>query len=170
MSGQKEHHVSLLPSQSAQTNAMMEITLLSSPSSERWRHEVMPNFAGQLDLATSVFRHSGTEMLLIGRDACHAWKLEGHKLEYCARGAEAVHAVLQALQLDPATTTASMLDRLGEQFLCRSCPDDDAKHSSWRSCVRHHFFPSYSYSPGSRHRWCILFKIHSSMSTRSGKF
>ena len=142
MSGQKEHHLSLLPSQSAQTNAM-EVTLLSSPSIDRCRHEVMPNFAGQLDLATSVFRHSGTSMVLIGRDACHAWKLDSQRLEYCARGAKAVHALLQALQLDPESTTASMLDQLGKQFLCGSCPEDEAKHPSWRSCVRHRFFCLY---------------------------
>lgn len=136
MGEHKEHHVSLLPSQSAETNAM-EIALLSSPSIDRWRDEVMPSFAGQLDLATSVFRHSGTGMLLIGRDACHAWKLEGQKLEYCARGAEAVHGLLATLQLDPASTTASMLDQLGKQFLCVCCPEDEAKHPSWRSCVVH---------------------------------
>jgi hypothetical protein len=141
MGEHKEHHVSLLPSQSAETNAM-EIALLSSPSIDRWRDEVMPSFAGQLDLATSVFRHSGTGMLLIGRDACHAWKLEGQKLEYCARGAEAVHGLLATLQLDPASTTASMLDQLGKQFLCVCCPEDEAKHPSWRSCVRHHFLHS----------------------------
>lgn len=141
MSEQKEHYISLLPGQSAQTDAM-EITLLSSPSIDRWRHEVMPKFAGQLDLATSVFRHPVYHTLLFGRDVCHAWKIgawksEGQEVEYCARGAEAVHALLQELELDPGSTTASMLDQLGKQFLCRSCPEDDAKQPSWRSSVVH---------------------------------
>lgn len=145
MSEQKEHYISLLPGQSAQTDAM-EITLLSSPSIDRWRHEVMPKFAGQLDLATSVFRHPVYHTLLFGRDVCHAWKIgawksEGQEVEYCARGAEAVHALLQELELDPGSTTASMLDQLGKQFLCRSCPEDDAKQPSWRSSVRHQNFP-----------------------------
>jgi hypothetical protein len=136
MSGQKERHISLLPCQSAQANAM-EITLLSSPSVDRWRHEVMLKFAGQLDLATSVFRHSGTDMILIGRDACHAWKLEG-QLEYSARGAEAVRALLRALQLDPASATASMLDQLCEQFVCGSCPEE---HSFVEILRTSSFFP-----------------------------
>ncbi|KAN0142007.1 hypothetical protein V8E53_000469 [Lactarius tabidus] len=151
MSGEQEHHTSLLPSQSAQTNAM-EITLLSSPSADRWRHDVMPKFAGQLDLATSVFRYSGTSTLLIGRDACHAWKVEGHKLEYCARGAEAVHAILQVLELDPATTTASMLDQLDEQFFCRTCPEDGAMHPSWISCVLHFVYDTLHEHP----QWEVL--------------
>ena len=159
MSEQKERHMSLLPCQSAQAKAM-EITLLSSTSIDRWRHEVMLKFAGQLDLATSVFRHSGTNMILIGRDACHGWKLDG-RLEYSARGTDAVRALLQELQLDPASTTVSMLDQLETQFVCGGCPEVTAKQPSWRSCVRHHFFlasPLCHYSLGARHRWCILLK------------
>ncbi len=76
MTRKKEHHISLLPCQSALIKTM-EVTLLSNPSIDRWRHEAMLDFAGQLDLATSVFRQPGTDMVLIGRDACHAWKLEG---------------------------------------------------------------------------------------------
>ena len=137
MSEQKERCISLLPYQSAQAKAM-EITLLSSPSIDRWRHGGMLKFAGQLDLATSVFRHPGTDMILIGRDACHAWKLEG-PLEYSTRGAEAVREVLRVLQLNPAWATPSRLDQLDKQFICESCPL--AISYSWRSCVCHHFSP-----------------------------
>ncbi len=140
MSGQRERLTSLLPCQSAEANAM-EITLLSSPSIDRWRHcdGAMVNFAGQLDLASSVFRHSDTNMILIGRDACHAWKLEG-QLEFSTRGAEAVHALLRELRLVPASTTTSMLDQLDKHFICGSCPEDIVRHHSWRSCVCHYFF------------------------------
>jgi hypothetical protein len=136
MSEQKERHINLLPCQGTQANAM-EITLLSSPSVDRWRHEVMLKFGGQLDLATSVFRHSGNDMILIGRDACHAWKLEG-QLMYSVRGADAVRALLRALRLDPASATASMLDQRCVEFVCGSCQEE---LPSWRSCVRHRFFP-----------------------------
>jgi hypothetical protein len=114
----------------------MEIILLSSPSIDRWRHGGMLKFAGQLDLATSVFRRPSTDMILIGRDACHAWKVEA-QLEYSARGAEAVQALLRGLQLNPASATASELDQLDKQFICGSCPK--GIHFSWRSCVCHHF-------------------------------
>ncbi|KAF8264923.1 hypothetical protein EI94DRAFT_1737300 [Lactarius quietus] len=135
MSGQKERLISLLPCQSAQANAM-EIILLSSPSVDRWRHEVMPNFAGELNLATSVFRHLVTDMFLFGRDACHAWKIG--RLDYSPRGAEAVRALLEVLQLDPASTTPSMLDQLGKQFSCGVCTQ---KQPTWRSCVTHFIYP-----------------------------
>lgn len=135
MSEQKERYISLLPCQGTQAKAM-ETKLLSSASVDRWRHEVMLKFGGQLDLATSVFRHSGSDMILIGRDACHGWKLEGH-LRYSARGADAVRALLRALRLDPASATASMLDQRCVEFSCGSCQE---KLPSWRSCVRHRFF------------------------------
>ncbi|KAI9461907.1 hypothetical protein BJY52DRAFT_164408 [Lactarius psammicola] len=137
MSGQKERLTSLLPSQSAQAKAM-ETTLLSSPSIDRWRHRdgAMVNFAGQLDLATSVFCYSGSDMILIGRDACHAWKVKG-QLEFSARGAEAVHALLRELRLAPASATVSTLDQLDKRFICGSCPEDTARRHSWKSCVAH---------------------------------
>ena len=131
MSEQKERHIRLLPCQSAQAKPM-EITLLSSPSIDRWRHGGMHKFAGQLDLATSVFCRRGSDMVMIGREACHAWKVEGH-LEYSARGAEAVQALLRVLQLNPASATAYTLDQLDKQFICGSCPEDI--RYSWRSCV-----------------------------------
>ena len=37
----------------------------------------MHDFAGELELATSVFHHPGTNTIMIGRDACRAWKLTG---------------------------------------------------------------------------------------------
>ncbi|KAH8987251.1 hypothetical protein EDB92DRAFT_2016097 [Lactarius akahatsu] len=144
MSRQKEDTTSLLPSQSAEAKAM-EITLLSSPSIDRWR---MLNFAGQLDLATSVFHHSGTNTVLIGRDACHAWKVEG-QLWFSARGAEAVHALVQELRLVSATATAHTLDQLDKRFICGGCPEDTARRHTWRSCVAHfvaetdHVYPQW---------------------------
>lgn len=144
MSGQMEHCTSLLPSQSAEAKAM-EITLLSSPSIDRGR---MLNFAGQLDLATSVFHHSGTNTVLIGRDACHAWKVGG-QLRFSARGAEAVHALVQELRLVSASATAHTLDQLDKRFICGGCPEDTARRHTWRSCVAHfvaetdHVYPQW---------------------------
>lgn len=137
MSKQKERHIGLLPCQSAQAKSM-EVTLLSSPSIDRWRHGEMLKSAGQLDLATSVFRYPGTDMVLIGRDACHAWKGEG-QLQYSARGAEAVQALLRTLQLNPASATISTLDQLDKQFICGGCADD-TRHT-WRYCVCYHLSP-----------------------------
>ncbi|KAH9019534.1 hypothetical protein EDB84DRAFT_1275725 [Lactarius hengduanensis] len=130
MSGLKEDTTSLLPSQSAEAKAM-EITLLSSPSIDRWR---MLNFAGQLDLATSVFHHSSTNTVLIGRDVCHAWKIEGQPW-FSPRGAEAVHALVQELRLVSTSATAHTLDQLDKRFICGGCPDDTARRHTWRSCV-----------------------------------
>lgn len=148
MSAQKERHTSLLPCQSAQAKAM-EIILLSCPYIDQWRHGAMLESAGRLNLATSVFRHSGTNMILMGRDACHAWKLEG-QLEFSARGAEAVHALLRELQLAPASATVSTLDQLDKYFICGSCPEDPARYHTWRSCVAHfvaetdHVYPRWN--------------------------
>jgi hypothetical protein len=113
----------------------MEVRLLTDPSTVVWRHVGMHNFAGRLELATSVFRHPGTNMILIGRNACHAWKITG-ELEFLERGADATHALLRELQLDPATTTPSNLDLLNRRFICASCPADlEWIDRSWRSCV-----------------------------------
>lgn len=136
MTERRDRYTNLLPSQAYGTEGTaMEIRLLSDPSVNLWRHETMRDFAGRLDLATSVFRHPVTNSILIGRDACHAWKMAG-ELEFCKRGAEAVHALLQVLELDPATTTAVMVDQLGRHFVCAGCPSQ-----SWRYCVSLTFSP-----------------------------
>ena len=113
----------------------MRVRLLSDPSINLWRYGGMSDFAGQLELVTSVFRHPGTNTLLIGREVCHAWKMKG-ELEFVERGAAAVYALLGELRLDPAKTTASDLERLNRRFICASCPVDvDWLHRSWRACV-----------------------------------
>jgi len=78
-------------------------------------------FAGRLDLAISVFRHLDTNTIHVGRDVCHAWKLKG-ELEFFGTWARRLgRALLGLLNLDPATTTASMLDQLDTHFVCASC-------------------------------------------------
>jgi hypothetical protein len=95
----------------------------------------MHNFAGKLELATSVFRHPDTNTIYIGRDACHAWKMK-EELEFSERGAEAVQSLLQEFLFDPETTTASMLEQVDGRFICACCPADLQRvHRSWRSCV-----------------------------------
>ena len=113
----------------------MKVTLLTDPSIEFWRQVGMQDFTGDLELATSVFRHRDTNTILIGRDACHAWKMQG-ELEFLERGADATHALIRELQLDPATTSAAMLEQLDRRFTCANCPTDlEWIHRSWRSCV-----------------------------------
>jgi hypothetical protein len=138
----------------------MKIRLLSEPSINLWRYGAMVDFAGQLELVTSVFRHPvETNTILIGRDACHAWKMEG-ELEFVERGAAASHALLRELQLDPATATASMLERLNRRFVCTSCPGTlDRLHRSWRSCVSPEFSESATIFSGTRSRSCILLAV-----------
>jgi hypothetical protein len=134
----------------------MEVRLLTDPSTVVWRHVGMQNFAGRLELATSVFRHPGTNTILIGRDVCHAWKMTG-ELEFLERGADATHALLRELQLDPATTTPSMLEKLNRRFICVSCPPDlEWIHRSWRSCVSHASSRFRNDSRRSRIRFRIL--------------
>jgi len=113
----------------------MRVRLLSDPSINLWRYGGMVDFAGQLELATSVFRHPATDTILIGREVCHAWKMKG-ELEFVERGAAAVNALLRELELDPTTTTASDLEQQNKRFICASCPVGLGwLHSSWRACV-----------------------------------
>jgi len=137
----RDRYTSMLPPHIHGTQAKgVELTLLSDLSIGLRRHEVSGGLAGQLDLATSVFRRVSTNSIWIGRDACHAWKLK-EELEFVDRGAEAVRALLRELQLDPTTTTGSMLDQLDIRFVCTSCPEDTVRYfHSWRSYVG--FFPS----------------------------
>jgi len=135
MSEHRDRYSSLLPFQvCGSQDKAMEVKLLSDP------HEAMDRFAGRLDLAISVFRHLDTNTIHVGRDVCHAWKLKG-ELEFLERGAEAGRALLGLLNLDPATTTASMLDQLDTHFVCASCPTErDWLHRPWKSCVNPTFF------------------------------
>ncbi|KAI0295124.1 hypothetical protein B0F90DRAFT_1820696 [Multifurca ochricompacta] len=135
MSDHRDRYAGLLPTQGTQVKAM-EVIFLSNLSIDQRRHGAMLNFAGQLDLVTSVFCAAATNAILIGRDACHAWKL-GQRLEFCARGAEATYALLRELELDSASTTVPTLDQLDKYFICASCPLDVARRHSWRSCVLH---------------------------------
>lgn len=113
----------------------MRVRLLSDPSVSLWRYGGMVDFAGQLELATSVFRHPATNRILIGREVCHAWKMKG-ELEFVERGGAAVNALLRELQLDPTRTTASSLEQLNRLFICASCPVALGwNHRSWRACV-----------------------------------
>jgi hypothetical protein len=138
MAERREKYTSVLPSHPSQTYdaqpKAMEIKMLSDPLIDSWRQEAQAGFAGQLERATSVFRHRTTSVIVIGRDVCHAWKMEG-ELEYVERGATAAHALVQELQLDPATTTVSTLEQMDRHFICTSCPDSDQLLRSWRSCV-----------------------------------
>jgi hypothetical protein len=133
----------------------MSVRLLTDPSTVVWRHVGMLDFAGKLELATSVFRHPDTNTILIGRDACHAWKMPG-ELEFLERGAAATHALLRELQLDPATTTALVLEQLNRRFICASCPAElEWVHRSWKSCVSHASSRFRNDSPRSRIRFRI---------------
>jgi hypothetical protein len=138
MSKQRDRCISSLPShtQGARVETMA-IRLLSDPLIDSVRPEAMVGFGGPLDLATSVFREPKSGTILMGRDVCHAWGVKGLRLEFSPRGAAAVHALLQVLRLDPASTTVSTLDQLDRYFTCASCPLDVVHnhHLCWRSCV-----------------------------------
>jgi len=138
MTERRERYTSVLPSHPSQTYdaqpKAMEIKMLSDPLINFWRQGALAGFAGQLERATSVFRHRTTSVIVIGRYVCHAWKMVG-ELEYVERGATAAHALVQELQLDPATTTVSKLEQMNRRFICTSCPDFDQPLRSWRSCV-----------------------------------
>jgi hypothetical protein len=134
MSSRRDRYASQLPSDGSQSESM-KVRLLTDPSIDFWRQFGRLGFTGDLELATSVFRHRDTNTILIGRDACHAWKMQG-ELEFLERGASATHALLCELQLDPTTTTAAMLEKLDRRFTCANCPTDlEWYHRSWRSCV-----------------------------------
>ena len=137
MSSHRDRYASQLPFYFyGSQGESLQVTLLADPSIEFWRQVGMQDFTGDLELATSVFRHRDTNMILIGRDACHAWKMQG-ELEFLERGAAATRALIHELQLDPATTTPAMLEHRDRRFICANCPTDlEWIHRSWRSCVR----------------------------------
>ncbi len=151
MSSHRDKYASLLPCHFYDSqDKSMEVRLLTDPSIEFWRQVGIYNFVGDLELATSVFRHPDTNTILIGRDACHAWKMTG-ELEFLERGAAATHALLRELKLNPATTTASRLEREDGRFICVNCPTDlEWIHRSWRSCVSLAFSRFRNNSPRSR--------------------
>jgi hypothetical protein len=136
MSSRRDKYASQLPYYfySSQGESM-EVTSLTDPSIEFRRQVGMQDFTGDLELATSVFRHQDSNAIVIGREACHAWKMQG-ELEFLERGAAATHALLRELQLDPATTTPALLEQMDRRFACASCPRElEWVHHSWRSCV-----------------------------------
>ena len=135
MSQHRDKYIDLLPSDSHGAHEKaMEVKRLSDPSTEGWRRAGTHDFAGKLELATSVFRHPDTNAIYIGRDICHAWKMK-NELVYSERGAQAVRSLLQELYLD-LETPPSTLDQLGMRYICTCCPADlQHVHRSWRSCV-----------------------------------
>jgi hypothetical protein len=136
MTEHRDKYISMLPSKihGAQATAM-EIKLLTDSSIDLWRQGASSTFAGQLELATSVFRVTGTSTILFGREVCHAWKM-ARELEFVERGEVAINALLQELQLDPATTTVSTLEQLNKLFVCTSCSTGhDPHYCSWRGYV-----------------------------------
>jgi hypothetical protein len=173
MSEHRDRYISLLPphAQGARVKAMT-IRLLSDPSFDRWSHEAMVDFAGPLDLATSVFVEPNSNTILIGRDIFHAWGVTGLQFVSSQRGAEAVHALLQVLQLDPASTTVSTLGQLDRLFICASCPPDLAQNQhSWRSCVSRALPDLRNSSLGTRFRFRILSGLQKqTMHTLNGKW
>ena len=140
MSLHRDKYIGLLPFDSHEAHDMaMEVKLLSDPSTEGWRQARTHDFAGKLELATSVFHHPDTNTIYVGRDTCRAWKMK-EELVYSERGAQAVHFLLQELHLDAETTTASTLEQLDRRFVCACCPEDLQRfHYSWRSCVSSRF-------------------------------
>jgi hypothetical protein len=136
MSLHRDKYTSLLPYDSLGVqHEPMKVKLLSDPSVKVWRQDATHNFAGKLELAASVFLHSDTDMVYIGRDACHAWKMK-EELEFSERGAEAVRSLLRELHVDPETTTTWMLEKLNGRFICEHCPVGLQRcHRTWRSCV-----------------------------------
>lgn len=160
MSSHRDRYASQLPFYFyGSQGESMEVALLTDPSIEFWRQVGMQDFTGDLELATSVFRHRDTNAILIGRDACHAWKMQG-ELEFLERGADATHALIRELQLDPATTTTAMLEHMDRRFTCANCPADvEWIHRSWRSCV----CPSRSRSRNNLPKIGIRFRILSTI-------
>ena len=172
MSLHRDKYIGLLPfdSHGAHDKAM-EVKLLSDPSTEEWRQAGTHDFAGKLELATSVFRHPDTNTIYIGRDTCHAWKTK-EEPEYSERGAQAVRSLLQELHLDPETTTASTLEHLDRRFVCACCPEDLQRfHHSWRSCVSSRFLNSVMNLSGILDigfSFCRLFGDRPSMPSMAG--
>ncbi|KAI0270412.1 hypothetical protein BC834DRAFT_512077 [Gloeopeniophorella convolvens] len=119
----------------------MRPMLLSDPLVSVIRPGRMPNYAGCLELATSVFvskEGSRDPKVYIGRDLCHAWKVFNvDTFDFSSRGASVSATLLQQFGL-PASTSAQHLDICDWRFICGNCTIDSVL--SWRSCVQHFTF------------------------------
>ncbi|KAF8890104.1 hypothetical protein BD779DRAFT_1671464 [Infundibulicybe gibba] len=107
-----------------------------------------------LDLATSVFHCLGSARssikagrCLIGWDGAaphlRCGALQNYwdrRLHFCQRGFDAAKALVELLELDPATTLARDVDFADHRFLCANCPSSESKWTKamlWRDCVLH---------------------------------
>lgn len=121
----------------------MTLTPLASPDGDVVRRERIFDFAGRLELATSVFIADKPVgwlkyNLVIGRDLCHTWKDAYMDVEYSPRGAAAAAQLAILAGLDSEKTTAYALDALDGSYECMSCagtPLDPKSIFSWRAAV-----------------------------------
>lgn len=137
MKRKRNEHLAMLPV-SVTNSTSMEPILLSNPVAAVKRQERMRGYAGQLELVTSVFVDGIDKRAIIGRETCHAWKLD-RELSFSAAGAMSAAAVVSALRLDPNMAIDTQLDTLDSRLICLNClrdnDVDDLSVYSWRLCV-----------------------------------
>ncbi|TFY56911.1 hypothetical protein EVG20_g8745, partial [Dentipellis fragilis] len=112
------------------------------------RRELMPWFAGPLELAIAVFKeHLGWGerfRTLIGRCFCSIWGEETTRTyAFFPRGSETAASLVKLVGKDPMTTTMAEMDLIQENFYCLDCA---VKHGiaqtrvrvyPWRTAVEH---------------------------------
>ncbi|KAI0048473.1 hypothetical protein FA95DRAFT_1038684 [Auriscalpium vulgare] len=162
MEGKRNEHLAMLPGGGTTNSASMEPILLSSPTVTVKRQDRMRGYAGQLELATSVFSEGVDQKPVIGRDTCHAWKM-GRPLSFSVTGAASAAAVIGALRLNPITTIDTQLDALDGRLICMNCSRNNQNNIdslfvfSWRLCIEHDMHMAKSVESGHQQpRWHAL--------------
>ncbi|KAI0049086.1 hypothetical protein FA95DRAFT_947217 [Auriscalpium vulgare] len=136
-----EYTEGISPGASGDLLPSMELVPLTSPTINAVRATRNHMFAGALELARAVFTFQN--VVLIGRELCHTWKMRymSRAPAFAPDGAAAASAVIEALGLDNNKATATDLDGLDRRFLCGNCLGADNVTKtlaySWRACVAH---------------------------------
>ncbi|KAA1467024.1 hypothetical protein DENSPDRAFT_831982 [Dentipellis sp. KUC8613] len=152
MHAQRDEYSAMLPVGNYPPNKPMRlIRLKDTPSDlDLVRQELIPTFAGPLELATAVFEDydfwewGGKFKTRIGRGLCGMWSTErAESYGFFPAGSQTAASLVKLVGKDPMITTAADMDLIQEKFYCLDCA---AGHSfghtrvriyPWRLAVEH---------------------------------
>ncbi|TFY72150.1 hypothetical protein EVG20_g833 [Dentipellis fragilis] len=153
MHAKRDKHAAMISKGNYPPSQPMRVVSLEDAASHLnlARRNLMPRFAGPLELAIAVFKEKqygpieigdGNTRTRIGRDFCSFWD-EGNVKEYefFPLGSKTAAALVKLVGKDPAKTTAYEMDNVSGRFCCLDCIRDKAKNwvsgYHWRLAVEH---------------------------------